>query len=265
MTVRLKTYSKWFFRRPGWRVLVGRDAGNLPDSSWRWAWLELMLLSLAWGGVNVAVWSIAWGLFGEPAGLLLPATAVTVASLLGPYRRAAEALGRLCFGEDRAARSLLAAAVLVVMVVSLASLRPHDYRLDAPLPDVLAWIRPWTKSYRVLLLMPLWGGWATLAASQFCRPWRLGHWAENFSRRTGPVKVAAVMAALLALTITYFNFLPWEQLSISAITAAAAIASGWLLCRLAGRLDEAVFSAVNLVTQILFLLTYLAARNLLSW
>ena len=44
-----------------------------------------------------------------------------------------------------------------------------------------------------------------------------------WSRR---VAAAAVMGLLLGTTITYLNFLPWEQLIVSGLTVVSAIVAG---------------------------------------
>jgi F0F1-type ATP synthase membrane subunit c/vacuolar-type H+-ATPase subunit K len=60
------------------------------------------------------------------------------------------------------------------------------------------------------------------------------------------------------MTIVYFNFLPWTQLTISAAALVAAIGSGIGLCRFAGGVTRKNLLATSAVTQIVFLMAYLA-------
>jgi uncharacterized membrane protein YozB (DUF420 family) len=66
------------------------------------------------------------------------------------------------------------------------------------------------------------------------------------------------MGLVLAWSILYFRFLPWAQVGISALAALAAVLGGLALCRRAGGLTHQVLLAANLLTQIVFLLVYLA-------
>ena len=89
--------------------------------------------------------------------------------------------------------------------------------------------------------------------------------AAAFARGCGPISAAAVMGLLLGLTVTYFNFLPWEQVGISGAIIVSAIAAGLLCCRLDGGLTRRALLAANILTQIATLLACLAGRNLLYW
>ena len=68
------------------------------------------------------------------------------------------------------------------------------------------------------------------------------------------------MAGPLAGSIIYFNFLPWTQLSISAAVIFASIAGGAVLGRLNGGLNRKTLLGANLLSQIVFILAYLANR-----
>jgi len=263
----LKNAAGLLTRRASWRFLVGGDdafAGPVGDL--RYAWAGALGLSLAWGVVSIWLWSLAWWLFGEPTGRLMPAAVLTTAALLGPPRRCVTAALHLLGGRDATSRALAAAVAAVVLAAGLASLQPDYYRQDAHLHWAVAWIRPWVKLHRVLLLMPLWGAWSMLITPQFVRP-REGSdpVAAAFARGCSPLIATAVMGLLLALTVTYLNFLPWEQWGVSAAIILSAIAAGLLCCRAEGGLTRRALLAGNAVTQLAVLLSYLAGRNLLYW
>jgi len=258
----------WLARRPSYMLLTACDErlSAEPAARFAHAWAELLVLSICWGLVSVGIWSAAWGLFGRPFGLILPAAMVAGVFVLWPFRRASGALVETVSPAETAARATGAAVLVVLLTLALMSLQPYDYRRDAQLPDWIAWFRPWIKLYRVLLLMPLWGAWAMLITPQFSRPKATTEPAvASFARGCGPLAAAAVMALLLAATITYFNFLPWEQVGISAAAVTAAIAGGALCCRASGGLSRRALLAANVLTQLVFLLAYLAGRNLLMW
>jgi cobalamin synthase len=162
-------------------------------------------------------------------------------------------------------RAIAASAWVLALTLGLLSIK-QDFRSDASLPKFIAWIRPWEKVYRVPILMPLWGAWAMLVTPQFYRRKSAGDGAvAAFARGCGPLTATAVMGLLLALTITYFNFLPWAQLTISAVTVFAAVAGGTVCCWLDGGLTRRALLAANVITQLVFLLVSLAAWNLLVW
>jgi len=265
---RLASVVGWLARRPSYMLLTACDerlSGELP-ARFTYAWAELLVLSTCWGLASVGIWSVVWGLFGGPFGLVLPAATVAGAFVLWPFRRASAALVETLLPAESAARAFGAAVLVVLLTLALMSLQPYDYRRDAHLPDWIAWFRPWIKLYRVLLLMPLWGAWAMLITPQFTRPKADTEPAvAAFARGCGPLAAAAVMAALLAATITYFNFLPWEQVGISGAAVIAATAGGVLCCQATGGLNRRALLAANVLTQLAFLLAYLASRNLLTW
>jgi len=258
----------WLAHRPGYVFLMAdeqRLAGELPQR-FAGAWAPLFVLSVIWGLAFMGIWAAAWALFGEPLGRLLPAVAVVCLFVLWPFRRALAATVELLFPSDPTARATAAAAFVVLMTLAMLSLQPDFYRPEASLPWPVAYLRPWPKIYRVLILMPMWGTWSMLITAQFCRPaGEDSSAAAVFARGCRPLAAAAVMGLLLGMTITYFNFLPWEQLTISAVTILAAIASGLIFCRLTGGLTRRALLAANLTTLLIFVLTYLAVRNVLGW
>ena len=246
-------------RLPGWMLLSAGDdllAAEPPERFAR-AWWQLMLVSFGWGLALTWVWGAAWALFRDVEGLLVrPALAATAALALGPLRRAIAAGAEMLGGAE-------GAAALLVMTLAgcLLGLDANFYSFEPPLPWWLAWVRPPAKLYRVLMLMPLWGGWSMLVVAQLCRPnERTEPAVAAFARGCGPVATAACMGALLAATIQYFNYLPWRQLCISGAAAASAIVGGLVLCRICGGLRRKALLAANLLTQIVFALAYLANR-----
>jgi hypothetical protein len=100
-----------------------------------------------------------------------------------------------------------------------------------------------------------------LLAGQFCRPSaRTEPAVAALARGCGAMTTTAVLAVLVAVTVTYFNHLPLTQLGISATAIVTAAAGGVLLCRRWGGLCRSALLASNMLTQIAFLLAYLVHR-----
>jgi len=195
-------------------------------------WLGLLLLSLAWGGVSAGLYTAAWVIFGDYFGVpLMPVAAVVGGMGLWLYRRSFSALGDT-LAEEKSGAALVSAVVTVLLALSLLGLRGWKSDYPASLPAVLTWLRP-RPLYRPLLLGPLWGAWAMLIGSQvfsrggssFASPA-----VEALKSGCGPLKSSIVLAILLA----------------------------WTTRR--GGLDRQALLAVNLLTQIVFLMAYLANR-----
>ena len=252
------------FIRQGYLLLTAGDERLAQEEPGQFegAALGLMLLSLGWGLAAIGAWGAAWMLFGDFGLLIMPSLAAAAVMVLWPFRRAAVSLAGRLGGSDPTARGMTAAMLTLVLVLTLLRLNPDVYAAEYSLPWWLAWLRPQTKIYRVLLLMPLWGGWAMIATAQFCRPNGLTEpTVAAFARGCGPIRTAMSMGLLLAATIIYFGYLPWWQLSISGAAAASAIAGGWTFSRLCGGLRRDALLAVNLLTQLVFLLAYVANRR----
>ena len=67
------------------------------------------------------------------------------------------------------------------------------------------------------------------------------------------------MAVGLAMTIGYVGYLGLgAQLTIPAVTIVAAIISGLVMCRATGALSRRGLLAGNMLTQIVFVLAFLA-------
>jgi hypothetical protein len=239
-------------------------AGESP-ARFRYAWLELFVVSVLWSLAAIGIWGAAWALFGEPVGRTMPAAILAVLIVLWPFRRALAGLLDLSLPDEGAVRAVGAAGAVMLLTMAMLSLRP-DWRKDPDLPTWLAWIRPWEKVYRPLVLMPLWGAWSMLVAPQFRGGRSAGLPAvAAFAGGCGVVTAAALMGLLLALTATYYNYLGWWQLPIPASGVIAAIASGVVFCRLDRGLTRRALLAANLATQAAFLLTSLATCNLVYW
>jgi hypothetical protein len=223
------------------------------------AWTGLMGLSLLWGLACIALYAVCWRIFGDYTGIpLVPAAAVLAASAMGLYRRALASLAQL-LGRDRPTETATAAA-LIVAVLAMLLLGLRSWKSDLPYNWWLALIRP-EMLFRALLLAPLWGGWSMLATCQlrWSRPCRDAI-TRALAAGGGFLAAPAMLVALLVLTIVYFNHLPWTQLSIAATGALGAVAAGWLTTRLEQGLTRRSLLAANLLTQMAFLLAYLANR-----
>lgn len=258
---------QWLVNRPGYLLLAGSDEQirACPPDRFTHAWAGLLVVSTGWSIGSIVLWVLCWRLFGEPFGRIMPALAVVAVGVLWLYRRALVGAVEILFGPDTTARAIAASVWVLAMTLVLVALK-RNWRMDSPLPAIVDLARPWEKIFRVLILAPLWGAWSMLITPQFHRPGPATEPAiAAFAKGCGALKTTVVMGLLLALTINYFNFLPWEQLSISGVTIAAAVAAGALFCRKDGALTRRALLAGNLLTQLVFLLSYLAAQNLLLW
>ena len=251
--------------RPGYALLTAGDdrLASLPPQRFSHAWLELMILGLGWGLALCGLWLGATELFGFFSGNipLLPVSVVVAAHLLWLYRRSAAAVAGLLAPRDAAQRAVTAA--LLVWVLAAALLDQPAWNEDWPAWHLgpWAWVRP-QVTYRTLLLMPLWGAWAMLLASQLAKAdARTQPAVLAMARGCGPLCTSASMALPLALSVQYYNYLPWVQVLISAVPIACAIATSIVLGRLTGGLSRCTLLAANLLTQVAFLLAQVAVRH----
>lgn len=257
----IKSAGRWLAAQPGWLLLTAcpERLAQEPPARFARAWISLLVFSLAAGLASVFAWSVAWALFRDYDLLIMPALATVAVMVLGPLRRAVAALAEVLGG--RQALGQAAAACLLVLALVLCLIRIKSFPLygEEPLPAALAWLRPDREFYRVLFLMPLWGAWASMVAGRFCRPnERTEPAVAAFAAGCGPVLCALCMGGVMAVSILYFRYLPWAQLSISGAAILAAVAGGLALCRLGGGLSRKAMLAENLLTQLVFLLAYLA-------
>jgi hypothetical protein len=253
---------RWLAHRPAYMLLTAEDEALANQSPGRFgrAWFGIMLLSLIWGACSTVLWSWTWGLFGDFSGIpLMPVVVVLVVGLMGLYARCLLALAESLVRRDPR-RSMAVSVIVAVWVLMLLGLKSWNPDFPHYLPYVWQWTRP-RMMFRPLLLAPIWGGWAMLLAVQFCRPTERSEPAvAAFARGCGPLVTTVVLAALLLVTVVYFNHLPWTQLSISATAIATAAVGGVLLCRRWAGLCRTALLATNMLTQIAFVLAYLANR-----
>ncbi len=259
----VKSTFDWLVNRPGYMLLTARDErlSNEPAERFHLAWMSVMVLSLLCGVGMMNVWGWAWWVFRDYGVIIVPAMMTTGVMVLWPFRRAMTELANILGGNDPTTRAAAAAMLVVMLVMSLIRMNSGAVYGEGELPLLLRWIRPQRDLYRVLLLMPIWGGWSMLIVGQFYRPdERTEPAVRALVRGCGPVTAAACMGAVLAASILYFSFLPWTQLVVSGVAIASSVLGGPLLCRFTGGLKRRTLLAGNLLTQLSFLLAYLAIR-----
>lgn len=120
---------------------------------------------------------------------------------------------------------------------------------------------------RVLVLLPLWGVWALMAPLHFCR---LADDADALLAgfASQPVlATAACMAVPLAGTLWWYSQVLGGWASLPALAGLLAGGPlGSLLCRRGGGLNRRNLLAGSGLTQLLFLVAYVAAKELLiTW
>ncbi len=259
----IRTVAAWLDPRPACALLTADDRTleGVEAARFARAWAPLVLISGVWGLANMAVWSAAWWIWGEYSGLtVMPAVAVTALTAFGPGRRALPALGSAIGGRDEAAGRVATSAIIVCLALAMLELKSWNPDWATWMPHEWRWVRP-RALYRTLILAPVWGAWAMLILPQICRAReRTEPAVAAMARGCGPLPAAFVLAIPLAATILYFNYLPWSQLSISAAAMVAALAGGVLLCRRFGGLTRRALLATNMLTQMAFVLAYLANK-----
>jgi hypothetical protein len=224
-------------------------------------WIGLLLIAFLWGLASIGLWYAGLGLFRQSLRLFfLPNLLVVAGILLGLYSRAMMSLVRILVGSD-VARGTLSACVLTLLTAGcFLAMEPRWHVQEQDLPTWLAWARPQSKIDRLLLLMPLWGAWAMLILPQFRRPSSDDAVLSGLVRSCGPFTAALMMGALLVVTLGYFAYLPWTQLSIPAVGILTAVGGGLALAKRNGAMDRNVLLATNLLTQ-LALLAATAVNN----
>jgi len=255
---------RWLVSRPGYMLMTADDTRLAAEAPQRFrrAWLGLMALGLLWGVGMACLHGAAWTVFGEVSGVVsMPVAAVVLATVAWLYRRAVVDLARTLAGKNDVHAAPIAAGVTVLLALAMLGLKSgHPDHHDA-LQWYLRWI-PRTM-YRTLILAPLWGAWAMLITPQFCRPTdRTEPAVAQLIAGCGPMTAAACMLAPLAATLyayrMYRTVVGWWWLSISAAPILAAIFGGWLVCRREAGPTRRALLAANMITQITFILTYLA-------
>jgi hypothetical protein len=262
----LRRAGGWLLDRPGC-VLLGAGEERLSrqdPSRFARAWLGIMAQSLVWGLVLTNVWGLAWWIFGGPAPFIMPAAATLSVFVLGPFRRSMVAWLDLCAENGASSRPVLAAMFVVGLGLCFMCLSAGPYKVNEfpSLPWWLSWVRPEGTLHRILLLMPVWGGWSMLITPQFCRAGgRTDPVTASFAKGCGAATAAGCLVVPLAGTLFYFHYVGLAgQVTISAVAALAAIASGLACCRRAGGLCRRSLLGANFLTQVAFLLACLGCR-----
>ncbi|MFA6133739.1 MAG: hypothetical protein WC869_06955 [Phycisphaerae bacterium] len=257
-----KALTRWLAHRPAVLLLTAGDEAlaSQPAPRFAAAWLELMIVSVLWGGMSMQLWSWTWGLFGDYSGIpLMPVAVVLAIGMLLVYRRAVAALAE-ALGGSGPGQAVATSVILLVLALALLGLKCWDPDWPQYWPRVWWWVRPQTM-FRPLLLAPIWGGWAMLVTCQFRKPSQATEPAvAAFARGCSPLATTLSLAAVLSATIMYFNHWPWTQLGIPATAMLTAVGGGLALGARQGALTRKVLLANNLLTQIAFFLAYLAHR-----
>ena len=263
LTAKFVAACRWAIARPSYMLLTASDEALSAQAPRRFAnaWAGVMVLSFALGVLLAALWGLSWRLFRESDILFMPAGVTLVVFVLWPFRRGISALTEIIAGPGATHRGVVSALLVGMLTLCLLGLRRNHYHGEAPLPGLLAWVRPSVELYRVLILMPFWGGWGMLIVGQFCRPTGNTEPAvAAFVRGYGPMATAACMLAPAMLTWGYFHFLNGWWTTMPAVTIVAAIAGGIAAARRTGGLKRSTLLATNVLTQVAFMLTYLANR-----
>jgi len=253
-----------FAALPGYRLLTASDQSlsDEPPGRFRRAWAQLMLISLLWGVFLSWLWAAAWALFGDYYGMpLMHVAAVVAATTLWVFRRSLLAWSRCIGGADPRAQHLVTTVAVVLLMLTLLGMkRSSDTDVVRWLPSAWRWVFPMVVQ-RVLILAPLWGAWGMLVTCQFCKPTDDTEAVVAAFAKGCTAPVAAVAMVLpLAGTLMYLYFLNWWRLMVPGVTVLGAIAGGVLLCRATGGITRRALLANNILTQLLFLLAYLATR-----
>ena len=234
-----------------------RLAGAAPEA-FRRSWFGLMVLSGLWGAAMAYLYGAVWSLFGEVTGMpLMPAAAITVATAGWLYRRAVVDLACTLAGSKGRQAGPVVSALVVLLVLAMLGLKSRE----ADWPDYLPWFMHWIPRtmYRTLILAPLWGAWAMLITVKFCRPARQTEPAvASFAAGCGPMTAAACLLVPLVPTLYAYRVWGWGCLGIPAATISAATIGGWLVCRRTAGLTRSGLLATNMLTQLVFILAYLA-------
>ena len=210
-------------------------------------WIGLLLQSTGWGIVLAAVWQYTWGLFGDAVGLLImPSLCAAAVMCLWPYRRAVASVGEVYCG-DPTMRGIISSVMVVVIAGAILSAPAKWLWMEQLYPPY--------EAARAMLLMPLWGAWAMMIASQISPASdRTERVVAAFARGCGPVASSLTLALPVAATWLWFRHIGWRHWEISAFTAGIALVSGVLSGQRAGGLCRRSLLAANLLTQLAFLL-----------
>jgi len=236
------------------RALAARGAAGV-------TWWGVMVASLAWGLFAAGVWSVGNVLFGSKNAA--PGLLTAAAMLLWPMRRALTSLASLGTRES-ASRSLTLAVLAAGAIVLVLEVGAPVY---PPKEDWLWWGIAWAfphehlQHFRALILAPLWGVWAMLAAPKLCRPdGRLDAATRALADSGGPVLTSALLVVPLGATMLYFQWMGWWVFIPAAAPLATAVLTPTLLARLGAALCRRTLLASNALAQLALLLAYLVGR-----
>lgn len=262
MKTLMKTIWRWLTAMPSYQfvTLSEEKLRYLPARRFSRAWFGLMAGSLGWGIASAWLWGGIWKLFSDRGDLMIMPALVTAGVIMWLFRRGVVALVEILFGREGTGRALAGAGLVVLLVMILLRLQADWYAPEDQLWEKIAWIRPGGKVYRVLVLMPLWGAWSMMAVCQFYKPAKRTERAvAAFAGGCGPLATSVCMAVGLVTTIGYVGYLGLgAQLTIPAVTIGTAIVGGLVLCRATGTLSRRGLLAGNVLTQIVFVLSFLA-------
>jgi hypothetical protein len=254
----------WLTHRPAYLLMTAQGEGlqSQPAARFRRAWIGLMLLSLGWGLLSCGIWVLCQQMF-EPNAHGVPAVATAAVFCLWLYRRSVISTAEVLAPRDASARALVLSLLALAVVGVYSAFMGGEGIREFDLPSAVNRLRPYERHYRLLLLAPLWGAWAMIIAPKFCR---LSPAAEPavaaLAEGCGPFRAVLCMVLPLAGTWFYFQYLHWSwQIIISIVTIVTALAAAWICSRRQG-LRHSTLLAANFLTQMVFLLTYMAGLNL---
>ena len=264
MARNLRNIFDWLVHRPPYLLMTAPAEGlqSQPPQRFLRAWIGLMVLSLGWGLLSCGIWVVCQQIFGSGAHGV-PALVTGGAFCLWLYRRSLISTAAILAPSDLSARALVLSVLALAVVGVYSAFTGGEGIREFDLPDAIRWALPYERHYRLLLLAPLWGAWAMIIGPKFCR---LSPAAEPavaaFASGCGPFRAVLCMVLPLAGTLFYFQYLHWSwQVAIPVVTIIAAPAAAWLCSRRQG-LRRSTLLAANFLTQLVFLLTYMAGLNL---
>lgn len=256
-----RTHWRRLTNWPAYLLLLARRGRFPVQSSERfgWAWLGMMILAPMIGLMLIAVWGVTWGVFRDYGVLIRPAAVTAMFFLVLPMQSAMLAVAEAVGGKGPTGRVAVTIVLTILFTSCFMCLRPDMYRSEFELPAFLQWIRPATKIYRVLLMMPIWGVWAMLISLQFARPTERSEPAvQALAKGCGPLVAVGSMLVPLAGNIVYFHYLgTGAQVTVPLVTILAAIVVPSLLAKHTQVVNRGLLLAGCLLTQLVFLITVL--------
>lgn len=264
MARRLRDIFDWLTHRPAYLLMTAQGEGlqSQPPARFERAWIGLMALSLGWGLLSCGIWVLCQQAF-EPSAHGVPAVATAAVFCLWLYRRSLVSTAEVLTPCDAPARALVLSLLALAVVGIYSAFMGGEGIREFDLPPVVNWLRPYERHYRLLLLAPLWGAWAMIIGPKFCRISPAAEPAVTaLAGGCGPFRAVLCMVLPWAGSVFYFQYLHWSwQFIIPIVTTIAAPAAVWICSRRQG-LRRSTLLAANFLTQMVFLLTYMAGLNL---